>query len=144
MRWKEQFSMPVWQTNGPPCIDCAFLQEAVTVTMHCQPERCPYPPPPVPPFLLVQNLSSKWIAPTVNMLPKTDDAIVLWKSTHRYKLAKVGHGHPFKCSTFHQEKLSMHVYNSSVPSNSLKYWINNNVQQSYQPWKLKFWRYTTL
>ena len=31
-------------------------------------------PPPIPPFLLAQNLSSKRIAPTDNMWPKTDDA----------------------------------------------------------------------
>ena len=29
---------------------------------------------PVPPFLLVENLSSKWIVPTNNMWPKTDNA----------------------------------------------------------------------
>ena len=32
------------------------------------------PPLPVPPFLLLQNLSSKQNAPTGNMLSKTDDA----------------------------------------------------------------------
>ena len=31
------------------------------------------PPPPIPPFLLVQNLSSKRIAPTDNMQPKFHD-----------------------------------------------------------------------
>ena len=31
------------------------------------------PPPPIPPFLLVQNQSSKRIAPTDNMWPKSDD-----------------------------------------------------------------------
>ena len=30
-------------------------------------------PPPVPPFLLVQNLSSKQIVPTDNMWPNFDD-----------------------------------------------------------------------
>ena len=34
-----------------------------------------HPPPPYPPFLLAQNLSSKRIAPTDNMRPKSDDAI---------------------------------------------------------------------
>ena len=33
-----------------------------------------YQPTPIPPFLLAQNLSSKWIAPTDNMWPKSDDA----------------------------------------------------------------------
>ena len=31
------------------------------------------PPPSIPAFLLVQNLSSKWITPTGNMWPKPDD-----------------------------------------------------------------------
>ena len=31
------------------------------------------PPPPIPPFLLAQNLSSKWIGPTDNMQPKLHD-----------------------------------------------------------------------
>jgi len=34
-----------------------------------------HPPPPIPPFLLAQNLSLKRIAPTDNMRPKSDDAI---------------------------------------------------------------------
>ena len=33
------------------------------------------PPPPIPPFLLAQNLSSKRIVPTDNMRPKSDDTI---------------------------------------------------------------------
>ena len=37
-------------------------------------------PPPVPPFFLGQNLSSKWIVPTDNMRPKSDDA----KKRHWY------------------------------------------------------------
>ena len=41
--------------------------------MHCQPKRCTHPCPPVPPFLLVQNLYSKWIAPTYNIRPNFDD-----------------------------------------------------------------------
>ena len=32
-----------------------------------------HPPPPIPPFLLAQNLSSKRIAPTDNMRPKLHD-----------------------------------------------------------------------
>ena len=31
------------------------------------------PPPPIRPFLLAQNLSLKWIAPTDNMRPKLHD-----------------------------------------------------------------------
>ena len=92
---KGAFSTPVCarkQTNGPPVIDqgfstgscnhhhalsgkaVAFLQAAATATMHCQAERWTHPPPPVPSFLLAQNLSSKRIAPTDNMWPKSDDA----------------------------------------------------------------------
>ena len=80
---KGAFSTPVCarrQTNGPPAaLTGAFLQAAATAAMHCQPERCTHPRPPVPPFLLAQNLSSKRIAPTDNMWPKTDDA----KRCHR-------------------------------------------------------------
>ena len=57
----------------------AFLQPAATATIHCQPEGCTQPPPPIPPFLLVQNVSSKWIAPTDNMQPKSD----VTKKRHR-------------------------------------------------------------
>ena len=35
--------------------------------------RWTHPPPPIPPFLLAQNLSSKRIAPTDNMRPKLHD-----------------------------------------------------------------------
>ena len=47
-----------------------FLQPAATATMHCHPEGCTHPPLSIPPFLLVQNLSSKLIALTDNMQPK--------------------------------------------------------------------------
>ena len=56
-----------------PSLTKAFLQAAATATMHCQAERWTYPPPLIPPFLLAQNLFSKWIAPTDNMWPKSDD-----------------------------------------------------------------------
>ena len=46
------------QLQPPPCTIAA---------MHYQPEWCTHPPPPAPPFLLAQNLSSKQIAPTDNM-----------------------------------------------------------------------------
>ena len=39
-----------------------------------------HPPPPISPFLLAQNLSSKQIAPTDNMQPKSDNA----KWCHRW------------------------------------------------------------
>ena len=51
----------------------AFLQPAkaaAVCTAHCAETR---PPPPIPPFLLAQNLSSKWIAPADNMQPKLYD-----------------------------------------------------------------------
>ena len=77
-RWKERFLHPFVQESrqmAHPALTKAFLQAAATAAMHCQPERCTHPPPPVPPFLLAQNLSSKRIAPTDNMRPKSDDAI---------------------------------------------------------------------
>ena len=58
--------MLVCQTNGPPK---ASLQAAATAAMHSQPERCTHPPPPVPAFLLAQNLSSKQIVPTDKTWP---------------------------------------------------------------------------
>ena len=58
-----------WPTQHWPCK--GFLQAATTAAMHCQPEKCTHPPPPVPPFLLAQNLSSKRIAPTDNMQSKS-------------------------------------------------------------------------
>ena len=65
-----------------PSLTRAFTQAAATGAMHHQPEQCTHSPPPVPPFLLAQNLSSKQIAPTDNMRPKTDDA------KRRHKLLK--------------------------------------------------------
>ena len=56
-----------------PTLTRGFLQAAAAAAMHCQSERCTHPPPSVPPFLLVQNLSSKWITPRDSMRPKTDD-----------------------------------------------------------------------
>ena len=51
----------------------AFLQPAKTAAM-CM-ACCDYarPPPSIPCFLLAQNLSSKWIAPTDNMWSKLHD-----------------------------------------------------------------------
>ena len=57
-----------------PSLTKAFLQPATTATMCCQAEWCTHPLPPVTPFLLAQNLSSKWIVPTDNMWPKSDNA----------------------------------------------------------------------
>jgi len=51
----------------------AFLQPAATTAMHCHPEGDTHPPLPIPPFLLVQNLFSKEIAPTDNMQPNLDE-----------------------------------------------------------------------
>ena len=64
---KEAFSTPVCaknQTNGPPVLTRAFLQPAATAAMHCHPQGCTHPPPPLPPFLQAQKLSSKQIVPT--------------------------------------------------------------------------------
>ena len=41
--------------------------------MYKAPSAETHPPPLIPPFLLVQNLSSKQIAPTDNMCPKLLD-----------------------------------------------------------------------
>ena len=51
----------------------ALLQPAATAAMHCHSAGCTHLVPPVPLFLLAQNLSSIQIAPTDNMQPKSDD-----------------------------------------------------------------------
>ena len=51
----------------------AFLQPAKATAMCTAPHAETRPPPPIPPFLLAQNLSSKRIAPTDNMQPKLHD-----------------------------------------------------------------------
>ena len=51
----------------------AFLQLAKAAAMCTALRAETRPPPPIPPFLLVQNLSSKQIAPTDNVRPKLHD-----------------------------------------------------------------------
>ena len=61
--------------NGPATADQgSSLVSKGSCHVHGIP-RWTHPPPPIPPFLLAQNLSSKWILPTDNMRPKSDDAI---------------------------------------------------------------------
>ena len=62
----EEWAIQPWP--GPFC-----SHAAATAAMHCQPKQCTHPPPPVPPFLLTQSLSSKQIAPTDNMQPNFND-----------------------------------------------------------------------
>ena len=51
----------------------AFLQPAKAAAMCMAPRAETRPPPPIPPFLLAQDLSSKRIAPTDNVQPKLHD-----------------------------------------------------------------------
>ena len=51
----------------------ALLQPAKAAAMCTVPRAETRPPPPIQPFLLAQNLSSKQIAPTDNMQPKFHD-----------------------------------------------------------------------
>ena len=51
----------------------AFLQPANAAAMCTAPHAETHPSPPIPPFLLAQNLSSKRIVPTDNMRPKLHD-----------------------------------------------------------------------
>ena len=72
---KERFLHPFVHESrqmAHPSQTKAFLQAAATAIMRCQAERWTHPPPPVPSFLLAQNLSSKRIASTYNMRPKSD------------------------------------------------------------------------
>ena len=56
-----------------PVLTKALLQPAKAAAMCMAPRAETRPPPPIPPVLLAQNLSSKWIAPTDNMWPKLHD-----------------------------------------------------------------------
>ena len=64
---------PRKQANGPPGIDQGFSTGSCD-RRHALPARVVHPP-----FLLVQNLSSKWIAPTDNVRLKSNDT----KSRHQ-------------------------------------------------------------
>jgi len=57
-----------------PCYQ-GFSTASKAAAMFTAPHAETHLPLPIPPFLLAQNLSSKWIAPTDNMRPKSDDAI---------------------------------------------------------------------
>ena len=66
--------------NGPATADQgSSLASQGSCHVHGTPGWT-HPPPPIPPFLLVQNLSSKQIAPTDNMWPNSDDS----KQRHRW------------------------------------------------------------
>ena len=54
----------------------AFLQPAKAAAMCMTPHAEIRPPPPITPFLLVQNLSSKQIEPTDNEWPKLYDEYI--------------------------------------------------------------------
>ena len=56
-----------------PVLTKAVLQTAKAAAMCMACVEYARPPPPIPLFLLWQNLSSKRIAPTDNMRPKSDD-----------------------------------------------------------------------
>ena len=58
------------ERNGPASADQRPAKTAAMCT------ACPdyaHPPYPIPPFLVTQNLSSKWIVPTDNMRPELHD-----------------------------------------------------------------------
>ena len=57
--------------HGTPSRPRLFYSQPMQLPCARHPEL----KPPIPPFMLVQNLSSKRIAPTDNMRPKSDDAM---------------------------------------------------------------------
>ena len=57
---------------------------------------------------------------------------------HLTSLPKRGVGALLSVSAYNHKRAPMYVYSYSLPSKSLKYWTNNNVQWSRRPWKLKF------
>ena len=57
-----------WEHFLPPFRHCPRpLYRQLQQLLCTSASAVPHPPPPVPPFLLAQNLSSKWIAPTNNI-----------------------------------------------------------------------------
>ena len=59
-----------------PVLTKAFLQPAKTAAMWTAPHAETRPPPPIPPFLFAQNLSSKQIAHTDNVQLKLHDEYI--------------------------------------------------------------------
>ena len=59
--------------NGPASADQTFLQPAKAAAMCKACHDHAHPPPPIPSFLLAQNLFSKQIAPTDNMRQESED-----------------------------------------------------------------------
>ena len=55
-----------------------------------------------------------------------------------YKPAKEGMGALLSVPAFNHERAPMYAYSDSLPTNSLKYWTNNDIQRSCRPWKLTF------
>ena len=73
---KGLFSTPICtgkQKSGPSSADLAFSIASCNSRHAWSAKAVAHPPPPVPPFLLAQNLSSKRIAPTDNMRPNFND-----------------------------------------------------------------------
>ena len=64
--FRHTFVLAMWEMVQPVPIK-AILHPAKAADMRTTPYASDSPPPPIPPFLLVQNLSSKWIVPTDNM-----------------------------------------------------------------------------
>jgi len=56
-----------------PVLSEGFLQLSPEAAMLFAPFKCTHPPPHVPAFLLVQNLSPKGIAESGNKSLKSDD-----------------------------------------------------------------------
>ena len=54
-------------------------------------------------------------------------------SEHLTSLPKGGVGALLSVFVFNQKRALMYAYSDSLPTNSLKYWTNNNVQQSCWP-----------
>ena len=55
---------------------------------------------------------------------------------HLTSLPKWGLSALLSVSTFNHERAPMYAYSNSLPTNSLNYWTNDNVQWGRRPWKL--------
>ena len=66
---------PVGANKVRTVLTKAFQQPANAAAMCTAPRAETRSPPPIPPFLQAQNLSTNRIAPTDNMRSKSDDAV---------------------------------------------------------------------
>ena len=84
-----------------PVLAKAFLQPAKIVAMYCHPGGDTHPSHPILHFLLVQNLSLQWIAPTDNNWPKLHDEYIRhWWLRGKRKICATTYTHEQRALNF--------------------------------------------